>query len=62
MVKLRAVKDSEGPLSLLTTPGPIFGQGPMPRTVHPLFVYSEMILGDEREREAANMLLDLYGL
>lgn len=57
---LKAIPDRKGTLTFLGLPGPIFKEGVLPKTVHPLLVYSEMVLGGEREREAAIEILNKY--
>ncbi len=59
--RLRALRDPQGPLLLLTVPGPVAFEGALPRTVHPLLVYTELLTsGDERAREAAAELHARY--
>jgi len=55
--RLRAIPHSSGQLSVLGVPGPLAFRGPVPRTVHPLLVYTELVLtGSDRAREAASEL------
>jgi hypothetical protein len=52
--QLRAQRDAEGPLVLLKVPGRIAFDGVLPRTVHPLLIYTELLTtGDDRARETA---------
>ena len=55
--KLKAVPSADGPLVLLRFPGAVSRRGATDDTVHPLLVYSEMLHGGERSREAAR---DVY--
>ena len=52
--QLRALKAQDGPLVVLRPPGEIALDGVLPRTAHPLMVYTELLAtGDPRAREAA---------
>jgi len=52
--RLRAQRDADGPFVLLNVPGRVAFDGVLPRTVHPLLVYTELLTtGDERARETA---------
>ena len=53
--RLRAQRVDDGPLVLLRAPGQIAFDGVKPRTVHPLLIYTELLVTDDpRAREAAN--------
>lgn len=53
--RLRALKADDGPLVLLRMPAPVAFNGAKPRTVHPLLIYTELLVaGHPRAREAAN--------
>jgi hypothetical protein len=53
--RLRAQRADDGPLVLLRAPGRIAFGGVKPRTVHPLLIYTELLVAaDPRAREAAN--------
>jgi hypothetical protein len=53
--RLRAQRADDGPLVLLRAPGQIAFAGVKPRTVHPLLIYTELLVTDDpRAREAAN--------
>ena len=59
--RLRALRDDEGALVLLGIPGPLAWKGALPRTVHPLLVYTELLISEnERAREAALEIRDRY--
>lgn len=52
--RLKALSHREGRLILLRVPGPLAFRGAMPHTVHPLLIYSELVLtGSDRARETA---------
>jgi hypothetical protein len=52
--QLRAQRDADGPLVLLKVPGRIAFDGVVPRTVHPLLIYTELLAtGDDRALETA---------
>jgi hypothetical protein len=54
---LRALPATDGPFAILRTPGEIAFDGALPRTVHPLLVYTELLAANnERAREAAEEL------
>jgi hypothetical protein len=58
---LKALPSKEGELILLRTPGRITFEGAVPRTVHPLLVYTELLTeGTDRARESAEMIRDRY--
>ncbi len=53
--RLRAQRADDGPLVLLHAPGRVAFNGIKPRTVHPLLIYTELLVAeDPRAREAAN--------
>ena len=59
--RLRAQRDADGPLVLLKVPGQVAFDGALPRTVHPLLVYTELLAtGNERARETALELRQRY--
>jgi hypothetical protein len=59
--RLKALPHREGRLTILGVPGPLAFRGQAPRTVHPLLVYTELILtGDDRAREAATELRERF--
>lgn len=59
--RLRAQRADDGPLVLLRTPGQVAFDGVKPRTVHPLLIYTELLVtGDPRAREAAGELWERY--
>lgn len=59
--RLRAQRDAEGPLVLLKVPGRLAFGGVLPRTVHPLLVYTELLTtGNERGRETALEIRQRY--
>lgn len=59
--RLKALPHREGRLIILGVPGPLAFRGQAPRTVHPLLVYTELILtGDDRAREAATELRERF--
>jgi len=59
--RLRAQRDADGPLVLLKVPGRLAFEGVLPRTVHPLLVYTELLTtGDERARETAIEIRERY--
>jgi hypothetical protein len=59
--RLRAQRDADGPLVLLKAPGRLAFDGVLPRTVHPLLIYTELLAtGNERAREAALDLRQRY--
>jgi len=59
--QLRAQRDADGPLVLLEVPGRLAFDGVLPRTVHPLLIYTELLAtGNERAREAALELRQRY--
>ncbi len=52
--ELKAIPSGDGPLIVLGVPGRVAFEGVVPRTVHPLLVYTELLAaGHERAREAA---------
>ena len=52
--RLRLLPARTGELAVLAAPGPLAYEGEVPRTVHPLLVYGELLAGrDDRAREAA---------
>jgi hypothetical protein len=59
--RLKAIPHSAGPLILLGVPGPVAFRGAMPHTVHPLLIYTELLLtGSDRAREAASELRERF--
>ncbi len=59
--RLKAIPHSSGRLILLGVPGPLAFRGQVPRTVHPLLVYTELVLtGSARARGAAAELRDRF--
>ena len=58
---LHALPATGGPLTILRTPGEIAFNGALPRTAHPLLVYTELLAtNDERAREAAEAVWDRF--
>ena len=58
---LRALPAEEGTLTVLRVPGRVAFEGKVPRTVHPLLVYTELLAsGDPRAREAAQEIRDRF--
>lgn len=52
--RLRAIPANDGPLIVLTVPGHVAFEGVKPKTVHPLLIYTELLVaGHERALEAA---------
>ena len=59
--RLKALPHRAGRLILLGVPGPLAFRGNMPRTVHPLLIYTELVLtGSDRAREAASELRERF--
>ena len=59
--RLRAIPHRAGRLILLGVPGPLAFRGQAPHTVHPLLVYTELVLtGSDRAREAASELRERF--
>ncbi len=59
--RLKAIPHSSGRLVLLGVPGPLAFRGQAPHTVHPLLIYTELILtGSDRAREAASELRERF--
>jgi len=59
--RLRALPAQDGPLTILRAPGKIGFEGILPRTVHPLLVFTELLAtGKERAREAAQEIRERY--
>lgn len=59
--RLRALPHREGGLIILGVPGPLAFRGEVPRTVHPLLIYSELVLtGNDRARETAAELRERF--
>jgi hypothetical protein len=57
----RALPSKDGELAVLRTPGRVTFEGAVPRTVHPLLVYTELLTeGTDRAREAAGMIRERY--
>jgi hypothetical protein len=58
---IQAIPDRNGPLTVLLVPGQVALRGVIPHTVHPLLVYTELvIMPDERALEAANRIRDKF--
>jgi hypothetical protein len=59
--RLKALPQREGRLILLGVPGPLAFRGKAPHTVHPLLIYTELVLtGSDRAREAAAELRERF--
>ncbi len=59
--RLKAIRAEGGPLIVLGVPGRTALEGMKPRTVHPLLVYTELLVaGAERAREAAEEIAMRY--
>ena len=59
--RLRALPADDGPLIILRTQGKIAFEGSVPGTVHPLFVFAElMATGNARAREAATEIRERH--
>lgn len=59
--RLEALPHSAGQLIVLGVPGPLAFRGNAPHTVHPVLIYTELILtGSERAREAAAEIRDRF--
>jgi len=59
--KLRALPAYDGPFIIYRTPSKVAFEGAVPRTVHPLLVYAElMATGDSRARETALDIRERY--
>jgi hypothetical protein len=59
--KLRLVRDARGPILLLRAPGRQAFRSPIPRCVHPLLAYADLLSeGHDRAREAAGELYTQY--
>lgn len=59
--RFNAIPRRDGPLIVLGVPGPLAFRSRAPRTVHPLLVYTELILtGSERAREAATEIRERF--
>jgi hypothetical protein len=59
--RLQAQRADDGPLVLLRAPGQIAFAGVKPRTVHPLLIYTELLVtNDPRAREGANEVWDRH--
>lgn len=59
--RIGAQRADHGPLVLLRAPGRVAFDGVKPRTVHPLLIYTELLVtGDPRAREAANEVWERY--
>ena len=57
----KALPDRNGTLTILLTPGPLALQGAVPRTVHPLLVYTELVVSnDKRAIDAAGRIRDRF--
>ena len=59
--RLKALPHREGRLILLGVPGPLAFRGKAPHTVHPLLIYTELVLtGSDGAREAASELRERF--
>jgi hypothetical protein len=59
--QLRALPLSEGSLTILRTPGMVAYEGARSQVVHPLLVYTEMLVSrDPRMNEAASEIRDRF--
>ena len=59
--RLKAVPHTAGRLILLGVPGPLAFRGKAPHTVHPLLIYTELVLtGSDRAREAASEVRERF--
>jgi hypothetical protein len=59
--RLKAIPHSAGRLILLGVPGVLAFRGQVPHTVHPLLIYTELVLtGSDRAREAASELRERF--
>jgi len=59
--RLKALPHRAGRLILLGVPGPLAFRGKVPHTVHPLLIYTELVLsGSDRAREAASELRERF--
>lgn len=59
--RLKALPHRAGRLILLGVPGPLAFRGKAPHTVHPLLIYTELVLtGSDRAREAASELRERF--
>ena len=59
--RLRALPAEGGPLTILQGPGRIAFEGALPRTVHPLLVYTELLTArSARARDAAREIQERY--
>jgi hypothetical protein len=59
--RLRALPAQDGPLTILRAAGKIGFEGILPKTVHPLLVFTELLAtGKERAREAAQEIRERY--
>jgi hypothetical protein len=59
--RLNALPHSAGRLIVLGVPGPLAFRGMAPHTVHPLLIYTELVLtGSDRAREAASELRERF--
>ena len=60
-VRLRALPAVDGPLMILSAPGTVAFEGIVPRTVHPLLVFTELATsGNARARETALYIRERY--
>ncbi len=58
---LQAIPDKNGFLTVLMPPGPLAFEGNLPRTVHPLLVYTELITSnDKRAIDAAKRIEERF--
>ena len=59
--RLKALPHRAGRLVLLGVPGPLAFRGKAPHTVHPLLIYTELVLtGSDRAREAASEVRERF--
>ena len=59
--RCEALPDRNGTLTILLTPGSLALQGAVPRTVHPLLVYTELVVSnDKRAIDAAGRIRERF--
>jgi hypothetical protein len=59
--RLNALPHTAGRLIVLGVPGPLAFRGQVPHTVHPLLIYTELVLtGSDRARQAASELRERF--
>lgn len=60
-MRLKGIPDKNGPLIVLGVPGRIAFEGLRPKTIHPLLVYTELLLaGHERALEGAERIRERF--